>query len=447
MNAWNDKLGTILSRTNDFADSPWLQYTIYDLDQKLIADAAQRLGLSVEWLSGKKHLMLLGSDRASCLFDHNMATGTSYAHRSVTGNKDLTKHILARAGLPVAEGVVVTSFGRALRYLKRAGGPMVLKPRRASGGHGVTLGVVNEDDLTRAWAEATRYTKRVIMERFITGDDLRVMVVGGRAVSAIQRVPARVQGDGRSDVAALIEAKNAARARNPHLRGRPIVIDDGLILTLRALGLDLRSVPAQGQTVPLRQIANLSAGGDSLSVHELVHPGLLRLAERAIAAFPGLEHGGVDLIVPDLAADPTGQAVVVCEVNTNNVICPHHFPLHGPPVDVAEAMVRWYLLDRPTLLQAGGDHLSCRVMARGRVQKVGFRKWLQRVAQQHGLMGWARNVGSDRVEAELTGPRTQVEAVIAAMHKGPAKAEVAEVAILQRRKRGFAIRATVAAPG
>ncbi|GAA4774251.1 acylphosphatase [Microbacterium gilvum] len=64
------------------------------------------------------------------------------------------------------------------------------------------------------------------------------------------------------------------------------------------------------------------------------------------------------------------------------------------------------------------------VVARGVVQGVGFRWSTARQAERRDVAGWVRNVGSDRVEAELEGSDTAVDAVVAWMHSGPVGSRV-----------------------
>ena len=60
----------------------------------------------------------------------------------------------------------------------------------------------------------------------------------------------------------------------------------------------------------------------------------------------------------------------------------------------------------------------------GRVQGVAFRWETQRVAEQHQVRGWVRNLPDRRVEAVFEGPRPQVEAVLEWCHQGPRIARV-----------------------
>ena len=55
----------------------------------------------------------------------------------------------------------------------------------------------------------------------------------------------------------------------------------------------------------------------------------------------------------------------------------------------------------------------------GRVQGVGYRDWLMREAQAHGLSGWVRNRRDGTVEALIAGEMPAVQAVLLACRRGP----------------------------
>ncbi|REJ04747.1 acylphosphatase [Microbacterium bovistercoris] len=68
-----------------------------------------------------------------------------------------------------------------------------------------------------------------------------------------------------------------------------------------------------------------------------------------------------------------------------------------------------------------------RVIVRGRVQGVGFRWFARSMAQEHDVSGWVRNRPDGSVEAELCGTADAVDAVLAALRRGPAGAHVRTV--------------------
>jgi len=58
---------------------------------------------------------------------------------------------------------------------------------------------------------------------------------------------------------------------------------------------------------------------------------------------------------------------------------------------------------------------------------VWFRDTCRRVAVQHGVAGWVRNLHDGRVEAVFEGDADAVDALEAWCHQGPANARVTRV--------------------
>ncbi|MGX9347305.1 acylphosphatase [Microbacterium sp. KNMS] len=86
-----------------------------------------------------------------------------------------------------------------------------------------------------------------------------------------------------------------------------------------------------------------------------------------------------------------------------------------------------------------------RVTVGGTVQGIGVRWAVEREAEQAGLAGWVRNVGADRVEAELEGPAQAVGRVAEWMRHGPPGARVTSYDVddlAPTGQPGFAIRDT-----
>jgi acylphosphatase len=71
--------------------------------------------------------------------------------------------------------------------------------------------------------------------------------------------------------------------------------------------------------------------------------------------------------------------------------------------------------------------IARRLVIAGRVQGVGFRYALADEARMRGLGGWVRNRRDGRVEALVSGPVADVEAMIAWARVGPAAAQVSSI--------------------
>ena len=84
-----------------------------------------------------------------------------------------------------------------------------------------------------------------------------------------------------------------------------------------------------------------------------------------------------------------------------------------------------------------------RVVIHGSVQGVFFRYSLRRLAEQHGVSGWARNTSEGTVEAVFEGESEAVERLVSFANTGPPDARVDAVDVHEDEPEGlsgFAIR-------
>lgn len=331
---------------------------------------------------------------------------------------------------------------------------MVVKPAGGSKGTAVTTNIESAQVLAAALDEvaASKYADTgVVVERFVTGNDYRVLATRSRLLSVVRREPASVVGDGQRTVEELVLAANAARRQNPHLAKRVIKLDARTDEQLARQGLDRRAVPPLGQRVRLRAEGNFSLGGESYEVMDEAHPSLGELAIAAVRAIPGLPHAGLDIIMEDHRRPVDEQRVAVIEVNSRPVQSIHHFPMFGPPRNVSRHLVREAL--EAAGLEAGEvtDPLTVHVTARGRVQQVGYRRWLTRVAKELQVSGWVANHEQpDRVDAVIHGPARWVGLAVRLAFDGPSGASVTEVTaqpIEPHTGNGFVIRSGGGADG
>jgi D-alanine-D-alanine ligase-like ATP-grasp enzyme len=311
------------------------------LDAALLRAAARRRKLGVIALA--EETQIIESGRSLLGFHQNMPATLTMIDRLVTNNKNLTKRILQNAGLPVANGRVVSTATEALDALHTLGGPVVVKPITGSNGIGITVGVAEESQFARAVDIGFAKGSRLLIEECLPSIDLRVTVVAGRAVAAMMRVPANIVGDGRSTVLELIKTKNTRRAANAFHRFVPIHVNQATEAHLLEQDLKLETVIEEGRRVFLHFKANLSSGGDSINVTDYIHPDFLRIAERAMACFHSARHAGVDILAEKLRQPASSQRYLICEVNCNNDLPIHVFPLFGKSIDVAAAEIDAYL--------------------------------------------------------------------------------------------------------
>jgi D-alanine-D-alanine ligase-like ATP-grasp enzyme len=248
----------------------------------------------------------------------------SMGSSAVAKDKDYAYFFMRRMGYPTIPGKTffskqhasVVDPGRGIdaawQYARSLGLPVVVKPNSGTRGQGVDL-VHTRRDFYRAMRAIFRKDDVALVQQPVEGRDYRIVVLDEDVISAYERVPLSVVGDGRSAIRALGEAKQ----REFDATGRDTTIklnDPRIAAKLARTGLSLDSVPAAGERVYLLDNANLSAGGDSLDVTASVHPEFKRLAVR-LTADMGLRLCGVDVIVAGDVAQAPGTYWVL-EVNS-----------------------------------------------------------------------------------------------------------------------------------
>ena len=73
---------------------------------------------------------------------------------------------------------------------------------------------------------------------------------------------------------------------------------------------------------------------------------------------------------------------------------------------------------------SSGPRMAKRYLVRGRVQGVGYRYFIEKVAHELGLAGYAKNLDDGRVEVYVIGPAGLVSELSGHLAKGPRWADV-----------------------
>lgn len=289
---------------------------------------------------GDESLVQLGHGKRQQRIRASITGRTSQIAVEAAGRKDLTKVLLAEAGLPVPRGVVVRNVEDAVHEVGRMRHSVVLKPLDGNHGRGVSIDLKTEDEVRRGFELAAVHGRRVIVEDFYPGHDHRFLVIDGEVIAVAERVPAHVVGDGRSTIAQLIEVVNRDPRRgdgHENVMTR-IKVDEHVRGVLARAGLDLDSVPEAHRTVYLRDTANLSTGGTAVDRTDDVHPENALIARRA-ALVLGLDVAGVDFIAPDISRSVRETGGGIVEVNAAPGFRMHLQPSEGRPRKVARPVV------------------------------------------------------------------------------------------------------------
>lgn len=230
----------------------------------------------------------------------------------VSKDKDYANFFMKRMGYPIIAGSAFFSkewcraigsrknIQAAYRYAKKLGFPVMVKPNSGSQGAGVAK-VYNKKELYQAMRFIFSRDKVGLVQKFIPGNDYRIVVLDQKVISAYQRTPLNLVGDGRSTVRQLLQKKQqafVADSRDTQLNPK----DFRILLKLKRQGLFMNSVLKPGGQIMLLDNANLSTGGDAHDVTKDIHPAFKKLAVR-LTRDMGLKFCGVDLLIEGSITD------------------------------------------------------------------------------------------------------------------------------------------------
>lgn len=210
-------------------------------------------------------------------------------------------------------GVSDSGVKEACAYAEKLGFPVIVKPNSGSQGSGVTL-AYNKAELLSALRVVFKSEKVLLIQPFVVGTDYRVVVLDNKVISAYQRIPLNVIGDGKSTIKQLLEKKQKKFIATS--RDTKIDFDDIRIKNkLKHQKLTFDSIPEKKRLVYLLDNANLSTGGDSIDVTKTIHPKFKKLAVN-LTRDMNLRLCGVDLIVDgDISDKPRDYWIL--EINAS----------------------------------------------------------------------------------------------------------------------------------
>ena len=267
---------------------------------QIIVDEARRRGIATEVVDEESCLFRLSLGGRSVLCRESLTSLTSAPAMAICDDKALTRRIVARAGLRVPDQCTATSAETIAAFMDRHAS-VVVKPARGEQGRGIAVDLRSPGEVLPAVERARQHCETVLLEEFVSGHDVRIVVIDFKVVAAAIRRPAEVVGTGEHDVRHLIEKQSRRRMAATGGESR-IPVDAETERCLRSQGLTMDSVPEAGRRVAVRKTANLHTGGTIHDITDQISP---HLAEAAVNAARAIDIPvvGLDLIVPDINGD------------------------------------------------------------------------------------------------------------------------------------------------
>ena len=285
-------------------------------------------------------LVQLGYGKNQVRFRATMTDRTSSIAVDLAGNKDETKKMLQDAAIPVAKGMCISDESEVDIVIAKVGFPLVFKPLDGNHGKGASINVKTEAEARLAFEHAKKYSRRIIVEKFITGFDFRILVIDNKFTAAALREPAHEIGNGVYSIQELIDAENKDPRRGYGHENvlTEISIDKETFDELAKNNFTLETVLPNGEKSYLKGTANLSTGGTSTDITDIVHPHNIIVFER-ISRIIGLDICGVDIMATNLTEPLEVTGGVVLEVNAAPGFRMHLAPANGLPRNVAAPVI------------------------------------------------------------------------------------------------------------
>lgn len=261
---------------------------------------------------------------------------TSAIAETISRDKGLTKELLETCGVPIPNGRAVDSAADAWEAAQDLGLPVVVKPVDGNHGRGVFINLETRAEIEAAYDVAVDEGSGVLVERFIRGNEHRLLIVGGKLAAAAKGQTASVIGDGKQTVLELIASQinsDPRRGRGEDQPLNPVRIDSAARLELTRQGFDSESVIPAGREVLIQRNGNVA-----FDCTDEVHPDVVAMAALAAKAV-GLDVAGIDLVAEDISKPLLAQGGAIVEVNAGPGLLMHLKPAEGQSRPVGQAII------------------------------------------------------------------------------------------------------------
>lgn len=305
-----------------------------ELSTKLVMKEAEKREYQVSVESESQNIIKVTSgNHSEYLIQATKTNLDGFASVLLMNDKYMTKKILDEHGISVPQGIKLKK-GDEFNFSFNT--DVVIKPLDTNFGLGISICDGQDHDAVVAGClSAFEYSDEILIEQFAPGQEYRFLVIDGKVESIVTRKNANIIGDGESTIEQLIEVKNSSslRSRGYKTPLEEIIIDDDLLRVIDSQGYSLNSVVELSTKVLLRDTSNVSQGGDSHEVFDLIPEHYKQIAVKAAEALR-VKICGIDMII-----DFEQKQYAIIEANYNPAIHMHMYPYSGRGRDVASKVL------------------------------------------------------------------------------------------------------------
>ncbi|KRL00100.1 hypothetical protein [Liquorilactobacillus capillatus] len=310
--------------------------TTLDDNSRLVLSAAFKLGVPYAVISAPDHLIRVGKS----LLERGIQTEkTSAVMQKIWKNRQLSQKIVAAAGYAVPTGWTITQTSEILNvYRETKGLALVIKNNYRTGAQVFRI-PPTQDIFVQTVKQYLSSEQPCLIEQVVLGSSYTALLVGGKVVSLIERLPQNIVGDGRSTIKQLIQRKQVKQQN----RQTQFAFGEVQARSLAEQGRVLEDILPRGVQLYLRYDASTNTGADYLEVSSEIDSSYLKkIAE--LARTLQMSDGSLDIMITNIyqpltAANEKSQLVFL-NAHAFPALRKHYFTLLRQTQAVAESIVK-----------------------------------------------------------------------------------------------------------
>ncbi len=284
----------------------------------------------------KYNLIQLGTGKFQKRIRNTISSDTPLL--AVENSRDvfLNNLMLANAGIPVARTMKTRIKEEAIEFWKNLNKPVTLKTSGKNGISNYFPALNNPEVINSAFVLCKNHSDEILVQEQVPGLIYRILVIDGRFVAASQLQQPQIIGNGKDNIARLIEKLNEEKNRQPDKKGSLDVLQPGdeMLETLSFYGFTLDDVPEDGVKIVLSNKPTMKSGVLPSDVTGIVHPLNRTIAER-VAEISGLKVAGINMVCADISKPIEDTQGAVIGVDMAPDLRMHLNPWKGSSRDVA----------------------------------------------------------------------------------------------------------------
>ena len=288
--------------------------TYFSISSQELTKEAKKMWFDVEILIPEKNFFIIRWNWKEILFKStDFGWNTSLAYK-IASDKVLTYTILEKYWYPIPKTQIVKKNENY--KLKDFEFPVIIKPTNESHWNWVKMNIQNEKQLKQELQESFEKYNSIIIQEQVEGNETRVLVVKGKIILAINRIPPFIIGDWKHSIEELIQIENNTNPLRWNWYEKPlsyIKVDSETTKVLSTYWYKLDSIPRKWEKVFVRLNSNLWTWWTIKDVTNILHPEIKKLClEITDRLWFGL--CWLDLIIKDYTK-PVKKNAIILELN------------------------------------------------------------------------------------------------------------------------------------